>query len=152
MNQYRMMVILLLMMGALWMAKKQVRGVRNNNPLNIRVGNDWQGEAIISKDAEFETFKHAKYGFRAGAKLLRNYQNRYGLVTVRDIIHRFAPPNENDTKNYSGFVADKIGVSEDAPINLADSELLARMLHAMSIMEVGRHYSLDDAREGVAIA
>lgn len=132
--------------------RNQPRGVRNNNPLNIRIGNNWRGEALVSKDAEFETFSHPKYGFRAGAKLLRNYQNRYGLNTVRAIIGRFAPPNENHTDNYIKFVSDQIGVKPDQLISLADDNFLARMMHAMSVMEVGRHYTVDDAAEGVALA
>lgn len=155
MNRYRMMVMLLLMMGALWMSKnktKTPRGIRNNNPLNIRIGNNWQGEAAISKDAEFETFSHPKYGFRAGAKLLKNYQNWYGLNTVQSIIHRFAPPNENHTDNYVAFVASQMGVNPNQPVNLSDNATLTRMIHAMSIMEVGRHYTLEDAAQGVALA
>ncbi|WP_231572026.1 structural protein [Vibrio rotiferianus] len=132
--------------------RNQPRGVRNNNPLNIRIGNNWQGEALVSKDTEFETFSHPKYGFRAGAKLLRNYQSRYGLNTVRAIIGRFAPPKENETDNYINFVSDQIGVKPDQLISLADDNFLARMMHAMSVMEVGRHYTVDDAAEGVALA
>ena len=32
----------------------QARGIRNNNPLNIRVGNDWQGERKPNTDGAFE--------------------------------------------------------------------------------------------------
>ncbi|NLS13366.1 structural protein [Vibrio sp. SM6] len=128
------------------------RGVRNNNPLNIRVGNNWDGEAAISRDAEFETFTHHKYGFRAAAKLLRNYQRLYGLDNLTDIIHRFAPPNENHTTNYIDFVASQTGVGAQSTIDLTDDALLARVLHAMSIMEVGRYYSVDDALAGVQLA
>lgn len=131
--------------------KSNVRGIRNNNPLNIRHGNDWQGEAP-SRDSAFETFKHHKFGFRAGAILLRNYQSKHGLYTLNGIIGRFAPPNENDTHNYAGFVAKKVGTTPDSTIDLTDSETLARVMHAMSIMEVGHYYSLDDARKGVALA
>lgn len=141
-----------LVLGVMMYKTLKPRGVRNNNPLNIRKGNDWQGESLISKDAEFETFKHAKYGFRAGAKLLRNYQTRYGLNTLTDLIHRFAPPNENHTDNYVQFVAQQVGVGATQVINLSDDALLSRVLHAMSVMEVGRYYSIEDAAEGVALA
>ncbi|UAB72394.1 structural protein [Vibrio sp. SCSIO 43132] len=149
----RYALALIIVLGALYMAKQHtVRGVRNNNPLNIRIGNNWQGEAAIPRDKAFETFKHHKYGFRAGAKLLRNYQRLYHLYSLEQIIHRFAPPNENDTKNYAGFVAKRLGVSVHDHIDLFDDETLAKVMHAMSIMEVGRYYSLDDARQGVALA
>jgi hypothetical protein len=32
------------------------RGIRNNNPLNIRIGNDWQGERKPNTDGAFEQF------------------------------------------------------------------------------------------------
>lgn len=147
-------LLLLLIFGGFlyFMSQQAVRGIRNNNPLNIRVGNDWQGEAFISRDAEFETFSHHKYGFRAGAKVLRNYQSIHGLNTVREMIYRFAPKNENDSDNYARFVAKGIGVGLDEPINLSSDDLLAKMLHTMSIMEVGRYYSVADAMQGVQLA
>lgn len=126
------------------------RGIRNNNPLNIRKGNNWVGEAV-SKDSEFETFSHHKFGFRAAAKLIKNYQTRYGLNTVALIIGRWAPPNENDTGNYARFVANQLKVGVDEPINVHDKNQLAKLIHAMSIMEVGRHYSLNDAMRGVRL-
>ncbi|QIA64703.1 structural protein [Vibrio astriarenae] len=130
----------------------QPRGVRNNNPLNIRIGNnDWQGKASTSNDDEFETFTHSKYGFRAGAKILQNYQTQYGLYTLAEMINRFAPPNENNTKNYAAFVAGEIGVDVNQRVDMQDRHLLARTVHAMSIMEVGRHYTINDAIEGVAL-
>ncbi|HFQ5108602.1 TPA: structural protein, partial [Vibrio vulnificus] len=97
-------------------------------------------------------FKHHKFGFRAGARILRNYQRLHGLNTLAEIINRFAPPVENDTKNYAQFVAKKVGVGVHESINLLDDERLADVLHAMSIMEVGRHYSRADAMQGVKLA
>ncbi|HAS8492972.1 TPA: structural protein, partial [Vibrio vulnificus] len=61
------LLILLLLAGVIYlMSRHTVRGIRNNNPLNIRKGNDWQGESILNTDSEFEVFKHHKFGFRAG--------------------------------------------------------------------------------------
>ncbi|WP_238132274.1 structural protein [Vibrio cincinnatiensis] len=131
------------------------RGVRANNPLNIEISsaNNWRGKVTPSIDKRFETFSDSKYGFRAGAVTLRNYQSLYGLYTLNEILNRFAPPNENKTDNYAKFVGDQVGVGVNESIDLQDGETLARVLHAMSIMEVGRgYYTLDDARKGVAIA
>jgi hypothetical protein len=49
-------------------------------------------------------------------------------------------------------VAKGIGVGLDEPINLSSDELLANMLYTMAIMEVGRHYSVADAMQGVQLA
>lgn len=150
----RLYLFILVLFGGwlFYMSQQTIRGIRNNNPLNIRTGNNWQGEALVSKDASFETFKHHKYGFRAGAKVLRNYQKLHNLDTLSEIINRFAPPVENDTKNYAQFVAGRVGVAVNEPINLNDDVLLAQVLHAMSVMEVGRHYSYSDAMQGVKLA
>ncbi|WP_159739257.1 structural protein [Vibrio atypicus] len=131
------------------------RGVRANNPLNIEsnANNNWVGKVSPSVDKRFETFQAPEYGFRAGAILLRNtYQGRYGLESIRELIHKFAPSHENDSDNYANFVAKQLNVSPDAPINLQSDGTLARMIHAMSIMEVGRHYTLEQAQQGVQMA
>lgn len=75
-----LVVFVILGMGAFTMTTtSSVRGVRINNPLNIRIaGNAWKGKVTPSRDKAFETFKAPEWGFRAGAILLRNYQQRHG--------------------------------------------------------------------------
>ena len=56
--------------------EKLPRGLRNNNPGNIRNSNSvkWQSEvdAANKKDFTFEEFKDRASGYRALLKLLRN--------------------------------------------------------------------------------
>ncbi len=152
-------ILALLLIGGLIM-KKTVdlatpRGVLANNPLNVEsnANNNWVGKVTPSIDRRFETFKAPEYGFRAGAILLRDtYQGKYGLETVSELIHKFAPSHENDSDNYAGFVAGQLGISANAPVNLQSDAVLAKMIYAMSIMEVGRYYSLEQAQEGVRMA
>lgn len=83
------------------------RGLRNNNPFNIKISNSrWYGKLPKSKntDGVFEQFYQLYYGLRAGARLLRNYIVRSGLHTLPQIISRFAPSSENDTNEYIAFV------------------------------------------------
>lgn len=89
----------------------QPRGIRNNNPGNIRWGADWQGLKKDGKlqDPSFCVFKSPVWGIRALAKLLKNYQRLYGLNTPRKIINRYAPPNENQTQAYIQSVAHQLG-------------------------------------------
>lgn len=84
------------------MAKKPLpRGIRNNNPGNIRHSKDkWQGLAETQTDTSFVKFADAVWGIRALARLLINYQDKHRLTTVADIINRWAPPVENDTSAY----------------------------------------------------
>lgn len=88
---------------------KNVRGIRNNNPANIRRGSNWKGLVpfLIDPcnnqryyDKVFCQFETMTYGVRALIVLLRTYNYKYKLHSVHDIIHRFAPLSENNTYSY----------------------------------------------------
>lgn len=83
--------------------KNLIRGLRNNNPFNIRKSRQpWIGK-IHGSDPEFETFRSMYLGIRAGVKLLLTYVDR-GIDTPSAIISRFAPSCENNTSAYLDFV------------------------------------------------
>ena len=117
---------------------KLTRGERNNNPGNI-VKSDifWRGE-IAGDDKRFESFASPDEGIRALAVILQNYQKKYGLNTIRGIINRYAPPVENDTGAYVNAVSGALGVSPDAPLNLADPGTLLPLVTAIIKHENGR--------------
>jgi hypothetical protein len=74
------------------------RGIRNNNPLNIRrtAKDQWKGLRAQQTDASFCQFESLDYGWRAAFYLLtRTYYHKYRLFTIRAIINKWAPPNEN---------------------------------------------------------
>ena len=62
----------------------QPRGIRNNNPGNIRWGDNWKGLVPEDKrtDRSFCQFIDVKYGIRAIARILLNYRNREGMKRV----------------------------------------------------------------------
>lgn len=93
------------------------RGLRNNNPGNIRHGQPWQGLAAAQNDAAFATFLSPEYGIRAMAVTLKTYANSYGINTVARIIARWAPASENNTLAYIASVAGSMGVDQDAPLS-----------------------------------
>ena len=74
-------------------------GYRNLNPCNIRynVMNNWKGQTGCNKG--FCTFDSMEHGYRAAFVLLLNYIKR-GFKTPTQIISRWAPETENDTKAY----------------------------------------------------
>ena len=83
------------------------RGIRNNNPFNIKNTSDsWKGALPKSekKDKVFVEFYNIDFGLRAGIILLKNYISM-GYDTVDKIISRYAPPNENFTKYYIDYVS-----------------------------------------------
>ena len=130
--------------------KTLARGIRNKNPMNLRKTNiPWDGKTK-GTDKSFETFISAKYGIRAGAKVLLNYQSKYGLDTVNQIINRFAPPNENDTNSYAVHVAKSLGVSPDEPISVQDN--LFNLVSAIITHENGVNpYSDVTIQQGLAL-
>lgn len=118
--------------------KKQVpRGIRNNNPLNIRIGNTWLGERQNPTDHAFEEFVSIEYGYRAAFCILRRYIRRYKRQTITDIISTWAPPSENATQRYIDFVANKMGIAPDVPIKFEDKETMTQLVAAMQMMECG---------------
>ena len=90
----------------------QTRGLRNNNPGNIRriKGVQWQGQAVDQPDPDFISFIDAFHGIRALARTLKTYREKYGLDTVQGIITRWAPPTENDTVSYIKTVSNRLQV------------------------------------------
>ena len=100
-------------------ADYRTRGVRNNNPFNIKNSlNHWKGKKAFSekKDKTFEEFYNISFGLRAGVLLLRNYINE-GYNTVDKIISRFAPPVENFTSNYITYVESFVNTDGDVPFD-----------------------------------
>ena len=130
------------------MDKKLPRGIRNNNPLNIRKGNNWQGEVSRSTDGEFEQFISMQWGIRAGFKILKNYMTGYGgrvkaLTNVHDIIHRWAPPSENNCKAYIDSVCRFSGLHEFERLQFSDRNKMLALVDGMIRVECGQPVSLD---------
>lgn len=94
------------------------RGIRNNNPANIRRGCNWKGLIRQQKDREFCQFVTMTWGVRALLVTLRTYVIKHHLHTVREIITRWAPPSDgNNTEKYIEFV-EKAVRDIDTPIIL----------------------------------
>lgn len=117
---------------------KMTRGIRNNNPGNIRYNpaNQWQGQ-VGKDDAGFVVFDKPENGIRALSVLLRNYQNKYGLNTIHDIIARWAPPNENDTAAYISSVSKQANLASYVNISLNDKATLTKIVNAIIHQENG---------------
>jgi len=114
------------------------RGIRNNNPGNIRRSADpWQGLAKDQNDDAFFQFSEAKWGIRALARVLISYQDKHGLRTVRAIISRWAPPVENKTSSYIDHVARRLGVGADDPLDVHDYRVLRGLVEAIVAHENG---------------
>ncbi|WP_319780799.1 structural protein [Maridesulfovibrio sp.] len=127
------------------------RGIRNNNPGNIRHGAKWDGFAEVQADHAFCTFISPEYGIRAMGKILLTYQRKYGIDTVAGIIGRWAPPNENDTGAYAAYVAKRIGVDPDDNISVF-SNLQGLVLAIIQYENGQQPYDLSTIQRGVEMA
>lgn len=94
------------------------RGIRNNNPANIRRGCNWKGLTEKQTDREFCQFVTMTWGVRALLVTLRTYVVKHKLHTIPQIIERWAPPQDgNATNRYIEFV-EKAIKEVDAPVTL----------------------------------
>lgn len=121
---------------------KLPRGLRNNNPLNIRKGCRWLGLRDFPKDKEFCEFQTMAYGYRAAFVTLRTYYIGHDCKTLRKIINRWAPPSENDTDAYLGAVMLKAGIRDansilPSPFRAQNLGLWQDILIAMAEVENG---------------
>lgn len=128
--------------------KKEPRGIRNNNPLNIRKGSNWKGERKGQTDKSFEEFESMQYGVRAGFIILRKYLSGYnGLTekfnTVEKIIARWAPKCENDTEAYIHKVCQLTGIPRRQKISFSQRNYMVALVDAMIRVECGQPISRD---------
>jgi len=131
------------------------RGIRNNNPMNIRISpNKWEGKVTPNTDGTFEQFKSPEYGIRAGAKLLITYSVHYQLNTVRLLINRFAPGSENPTDKYAEYVARYLNISPDAEIDVDNYNTMQQIIKAIIKFENRGEmpYSEDTVRDALKMA
>ena len=122
--------------------KKVARGWRNRNPLNIRKGDQlWQGQ--IGNDGTFCIFLENKWGYRAAFRILRTYNVKYHVYSVRQIIARWAPSSDgNNTRAYIQRVCEQ-ALLRETDIIVADShdveqqERVKALVQAMAMVENG---------------
>lgn len=134
------------------MATSTVRGIRNNNPLNLRIGNDWIGEVSNPTDPDFEQFTKIEYGLRAGFIVLRRYISRYGRNTIAKIISSWSPPRENCTDKYIDFVSTSAEIPRNLLLSFDDKARMCRLVRSMCKFECGCSIPLDVIERGYNLA
>jgi stress response protein SCP2 len=126
------------------------RGLRLNNPGNIRHSKDaWVGKSQIQKDESFVTFDTPEHGIRALYKNLVSYRNN-GFNTVEKIISRWAPNTENNTASYIQSVAKYIQVNPKTiiPLNKYPHLIASIIKHENGIQP----FSNDIINTGIAMS
>lgn len=136
------------------------RAVRNNNPGNIRIGQQWRGlmprsqmSPVQAAETEFCVFQSPMWGFRAMAEIFHTYNRADDVTSIRELVTRWAPPVENNTEAYIAAVAHDCALSPDAVFDFSDSQAMADLCHAISVHECGGwFFKNDDLIHGVLAA
>ena len=113
------------------------RGIRNNNPLNIRRGTNWKGLSKTQNDPSFCQFDSMTYGLRAGLIIIRTYMHRYNLNTIFEIVSRWAPPKENNTDAYVKSVSSMMKMHAMQTFDFNDRRRIVALVSAMCKVETG---------------
>ena len=109
------------------------RGIRNNNPLNIRHSRDrFQGDVVPSRDGAFKQFSSLAHG--------RN--------TVEKIIRAWAPPTENNTEGYIAHVVQRSGVGRNKVLTAESGGDYRKIVAAMSHCENGIPANMAEVEAG----
>lgn len=125
------------------------RGLRNNNPLNIRHNSDRFVGEVAGVDKAFKTFKDMAHGYRAAFVTLGTYLLRDKRNTIEKIISAWAPPEDNnDTEAYIRGVVRDSGILRDKVLTAKDGEDYIKIVAAMSRVENGSPAVMSDVVAG----
>ena len=120
------------------------RGIRNNNPLNLRISNNpWLGKVTHNTDGAFEQFTTMEYGIRAAMRNVKTIVQRrakQGQATnVSQLIHVWAPASDgNNERVYCRTIADKTGIQPYDEINIQDKNFFCLLIYGMAYQENGQ--------------
>lgn len=132
------------------------RGIRNNNPGNLRLTSiDWMGKVPNSQntDGKFEQFTKLHYGIRA---MMRNMITKIksGTDTISELINALSPSIENHTAVYIQNVVNALGISPHVSLDLSQETIIA-LCKIIATVENGQVYAdmITDAdyKEAIAI-
>jgi hypothetical protein len=116
------------------------RGLRNNNPGNIKVsGIQWNGQ-VPGNDPTFVTFDSPESGIAALAKNLMAYQQEHGINTIAGLVKRWAPASDSNNVNaYIKSVSEQTGIGPNEKLNLSDPGTLSAIVPAIIQHENGKN-------------
>jgi hypothetical protein len=125
--------------------KNAPRGIRYNNPGNIKfvAGQNWVGQ--VGKNGPFCTFDTPVNGLRAATIIIRKYINSYNLNTLAKIGPRWSPDYIGTSGQYAANASKFGGLGVNTIINPNDGAQLVQVLKGIVGAENGaawvNHYS-----------
>ncbi|MES2367620.1 MAG: hypothetical protein V4563_17220 [Pseudomonadota bacterium] len=139
-NKQQSPVVNQLLLGSTVSNASLPRGIRNNNPGNIKynAANNWQGQT--GKDSGgFCIFDTPANGLRAVGKLLRTYIGN-GYNTIGKITQRYSPDANGLSGAYGAAVAKYTGIGTNVVLSSSDTASLAKIINAIVAVENGAKY------------
>lgn len=116
------------------------RGLRDNNPGNIRPSIRYQWNGQIGTENNYVVFQDIEHGIRAMCKDLMSKINR-GLNTLTKYIPVYAPPSDNNnTQGYINRVSKSTGIEPKAILD-TNQDTVFKLVKAHIAVEVGDHYA-----------
>lgn len=128
------------------------RGVRNNNPGNIKFeyANDWRGkipeaqnteELDITGKPKFEQYVSWMYGVRAMIYLLKNSYLPGPRNTIKKVLQEWAP---DYSSYYLSFLVNKVGKGENEVISPNDETSIKKLVQAIARFENDRKTTVQE--------
>lgn len=117
-------------------ARKAPRGIRNNNPGNIKYGDFAIRMGATGQDADgFAIFPDARTGLNAIVANLASYA-RKGINTPYAIAHRWSA---TDQDSYTAALAKALGVSADQSLDMSNPAVINALRNGIILKENGRN-------------
>ena len=129
---------------------RPTRGLKNRNPGNLRNLSTVHWQGLISGDTKgFAVFDSDTNGIRAAIIDLHTHYIRNRETSILGLIAVYAPPVENNTKEYATYVAGRLGVDPLATITF-DRRTADELIRAIIKIEQGMQ-PYDDATIGAGV-
>lgn len=126
--------------------REGTRNWRNNNPGNLEYGQYAKSKGAIGSDGRFAVFPTLELGQKAKEDLLfgKNYIN----LSIADAIAKYAPPSENDTRNYIQQILNATQASPSTILAELTSTQRQAMLQTINRVEGFKEGKVTQARLG----
>lgn len=134
------------------------RGIRNNNPLNLRISNNqWLGKVANNTDGSFEQFTTLEHGLRAGiiniGTIVSRRRKQKLKTNVSDLIHIWAPASDgNNEKTYVQTVTKISLIQPTDEIIPHNKNQICRLVQAMAYVECGQRINFGRIENAYAMA
>lgn len=116
--------------GAIWdhIMGNAPLSVRNHNPGNLRIPGSTTG---------FQQFQNDDQGIAALSRQLQLYEQRDHLTTIRGILNKYSPGNENNTEALIANASKRTGFGPDQQLDPKSMDQLVKLVVAITKQENG---------------